>query len=115
MIDTEGYRRDGYVIVRSPEVHAFLMRTFHPHQGVWIGLRYLCKQRQLQWVTGETVRPGSFQAWHKVWDQSAVGGCSTQEYLTVVYTPVDEGFRWIAKGVIKEYGYYFVEYPTGGP
>jgi hypothetical protein len=107
--------RGRLAVVKSLAVHEFLMRTFRPDEPAWIGLRYLCREQQLQWVTGEVMKSDAFHPWHPVWEQSGVGGCATQQYLTVMYTPVDEGFLWVTKGVIKEEHYYFVEYPTGGP
>ena len=105
-------------IVDSAEIHSFLLRTFRPnhYQFVWIGLRYLCRAKKLEWSDGRMLQPGSFQAWDKEWNQD-VYTCSDKnnpnDWAPVVYTP--EMHSWIVKGNTKGYLYYFVEFPTGQP
>ena len=101
-------------IVTSLETHEFLLRTFRPKTQVWIGLRYWCSTRKLQWSDGEMVKPGSFQAWAKEWKQD-VYACSSDgagEFMPVAYSPLPT-FAWIGKGWAKRFYYFFVEYPTG--
>jgi hypothetical protein len=105
-------------IVDSIEVHDFLLRNFRPnqYQYVWIGLRYFCKAKKLEWSDGRVMQPGSFQMWDKPWYRDAYT-CSDRnnpiEYAPVAYTP--EMHAWIASGRHKAYDWYFVEWPTGKP
>jgi Lectin C-type domain len=104
-------------IIRSQDTHLFIMHTLRPNEAAWIGLRYLCKPRELRWVNGEMLTKGQFQAWDKQWDQSGIAGCvkggGETDWMPVAYSPAAEGFRWIAKGGKKIYVAYLVEYPTG--
>ena len=57
--------RGRLAIVDSLEVHEFLLRTFQPghYQYIWIGLRYLCRAKKLEWSDGRLWQPGQFQIW----------------------------------------------------
>jgi hypothetical protein len=101
-----------------------MMQTFKLEgEAAWIGLRYVCQTRTLQWVSGESHPATGFKAWDAKWDQSVPGaGClktgrgwGERPWMPVAYSPVGQGFRWFAMGGAKEYAYYFVEYPTGKP
>ncbi len=111
--------RGRLAVVKSNETHLFLMQNFQPDLPVWIGLRYYCKLRELRWVSGEKVTRKSFQAWDPNWDQSGNAGCikgrGQADWMSVCYSPVQDGFRWVMKGARKHYVMYFVEYPTGKP
>ena len=102
-------------VVDSPEIHSFLLENFQPDNYTFIGLRYFCKLRKLMWSSGKSLDRGQFQAWHANWDQSDGAGCvkggGEADWMPVAYTPVGEGFRWIAKGARKKYYAYIVEYP----
>ena len=104
-------------IIRHSDTHLFIMHNLRPNEAAWIGLRYLCKPRELRWVNGEMLSKGQFQAWDKQWDQSGIAGCvkggGETDWMPVAYSPAAEGFRWIAKGGKKIYVAYLVEYPTG--
>lgn len=106
-------------IVRSSETHVFILQNLRPSIVAWIGLRYMCKQRQLLWINGERLTKGQFAPWHDNWDQSGTAGCvrgkGETDWMPIAYTGVGEGFRWIAKGGKKVYKEYIVEYPTGKP
>lgn len=105
-------------IVDSPEIHEFLLNTFHPghYQYVWIGLRYLCRAKELVWSDGRPWKPGSFQIWDAKWNQD-VYTCGDKndpnDWAPIAYSP--EMKSWIAKGRHKGYDWYFVEFPTGKP
>ena len=104
-------------IIRSTDTHLFIMQNLRPSEETWIGLRYLCKSRELKWVSGELLKKGDFQAWHQKWDQSGIAGCTNQagetDWMPVAYTAAGQGFRWVAKGGKKIYVTFLVEYPTG--
>lgn len=104
-------------VIRSQETHIFIMQNLRPNEDTWIGLRYLCKTRELRWVSGEAWKRGEFAAWHAQWDQSGIAGCvnggGEADWMGVAYTPAGSGFRWVAKGGKKIYVAYLVEYPTG--
>jgi hypothetical protein len=105
-------------IVKNIATHEFLERTFAPGSDVWIGLRYWCQVRKLQWSDGEMVSPGTFQAWAVNWRQDIYAcnsGGGPTDYMPIAYNPIADGFRWIGKGKGKRYYFYFVEYPTGHP
>jgi lectin-like protein len=103
-------------IIRSQDTHMFIMQNLRPNEDTWIGLRYFCKTRELKWVNGEVLKKGDFAAWHAQWNQSGVAdyckGAET-DWMPVAYTPAGAGFRWIAKGGLKIYVAYLVEYPAG--
>lgn len=108
--------------VDSVDTHYFLERTFQPNYQTWIGLRLWCTRHVLQWAGGQTLKPGTFQAWDKRWNQdiytcsgAGTSAAGMQVYAPVAYTSISDGFRWIAKGSGKRYYYFFVQYPTGHP
>lgn len=111
-------RRGRLAVIRSPEVYLFLLREFRSDHPAWIGLRYICRDRQLQWSSGQKFRKGDFQAWHHQWDQSVRGaGCrgtqgGERPFMPVAVSPAMDGFKWFAVGGFKEYTRYFVEYPA---
>lgn len=104
-------------IIRSQETHMFILQNLRPNAAAWIGLRYLCKTRELRWVNGERWQKGQFASWHDKWDHSGVAGCARgggeTDWMPIAYTAAGEGFRWFAIGGKKIYLYYIVEYPTG--
>jgi hypothetical protein len=104
--------------IDSAELHEFVMEKLQPDEWTWIGLRYFCKLRKLQWSSGKSLDRGAFQAWHSQWDQSAGAGCvkggGEADWMPVVYSPMKEGLRWVAKGALKKYYAYIVEYPDAG-
>ncbi|TVR98648.1 MAG: hypothetical protein EA406_06190 [Rhodospirillales bacterium] len=112
-------------VVDSQHIHDFLLRTFWPHQAVWIGLRYWCQINRLQWVTGDVVTRGSFSSWGLDWAHrgDTIPGTSpsrppcdaSNRFWPVHYWPVQQGFVWNANETFKELGAYIVEYPTGKP
>jgi hypothetical protein len=106
-------------IVKSQETHEFLMTHLRPNYPAFIGLRYFCKDRRLQWVNGDTHPANGFKAWDQNWDQGDNKIClnSTKGpwWMGVVYTGVGSGFRWVARGERKHWTMYIVEYPTGQP
>jgi hypothetical protein len=105
-------------IVDNFEIHEFLLRHFHPdhYQYVWIGLRYLCRARRLEWSDGRAFTPGSFQVWDVNWKQD-IYVCSDKndprDWAPVAYSP--EMRSWIVKGRHKQYEWSFIEFPTGQP
>ena len=113
--------RGRLAVVNSAAVHSFLRRTFKlaSDQPTWIGLRYWCKYRKLQWVTGRLHVRGEYSNWNRPWynhPETVCGkGATTLEkgYMPVFYSPTERGFRWKAAGAGKGFIHYFVEYPTG--
>jgi hypothetical protein len=105
-------------IVDSDEVHEFLLKTFRPnqYQYIWIGLRYLCRTKQLMWSDGRIAKPGGFQPWNAKWTPDPYT-CNdpnrADDFAPVAYTPFMKS--WIALGRNKGYPWYFIEYPTGQP
>jgi hypothetical protein len=106
-------------VVKSQETHEFLMQNLRPAYPAFIGLRYYCKERRLEWVTGETHPANGFKAWDQHWDQGdgkiCLGATNGPWWMGVAYTSVGNGFRWVARGYMKHWTAYIVEYPTGHP
>jgi len=115
-------RRGRLAVVNSKEISDFLRDTFKPVRPAWIGLRYWCSFKRLQWVTGESIRPGDFENWGRDWNVN--GGSPTipnrvtqcrrtgHDYWPVHYWSVRNGFRWNANGMFKHFRAFFVEYPA---
>jgi hypothetical protein len=106
-------------VVKSQETHEFLMTHLRPAYPTFIGLRYSCKERRLEWVTGETHPANGFKAWDQHWDQGdnkiCLGSTNGPWWMGVAYTGLGNGFRWVARGNLKNWTAYIVEYPTGRP
>jgi hypothetical protein len=107
--------RGRLVVIPNAETHEFIMSTLRPVAMTWIGLRYFCNDRRLVWSTGERHDSKAFQAWHAQWDQSGGVKCQELGFMSVAYTSVQEGFRWISKGGLKLSSDMLIEYPTGQP
>lgn len=109
-------------VVDSQETHEFIMRNFDVSKEIWIGLRYWCDFRMLEWVGLRPYSPsdpGHFQAWHPQWsrhDQGCIPRASGVEgALGVYYQPAgNQNARWQAVRWGKGFGRLLVEYPTGG-
>lgn len=104
--------RGHLAIVDSLEVHEFLLKTFHPDIPTWVGLRYMCKGKYLEDISGNRLERTAFQAWAQNW-RADPADCDKQLYMAVAYNPVRLGFRWIGFGTAKQQGAYFIEYPVG--
>lgn len=102
-------------IIGSADTHSFILINLRPSDYTWIGLRYFCNQRKLEWSNGQVFRTNAFKAWDTAWDQSAGVACKERGYMPVAYTSAKNGFRWVAKGGMKAYSDLLIEYPTGGP
>lgn len=117
--------RGRLAVVDSRETHEFLLRTFQLTRrevSVWIGLRYWCSARLLQWEDGRPFAPSepeAFRLWHADWSRSDDDACrmtrsSRLGFSPVYYRTVGGLTRWQAVGAGKYFAYYLVEYPTGG-
>lgn len=106
-------------IVRDFDTHMFLLENLRPNEAAWIGLKYLCKTRELVWSNGEKLTRGQFSIWDQQWNHSGVAGCvnggGETDWMPVAYSPANTGFRWFAIGGKKIYVAFIVEYPTGAP
>lgn len=110
--------RGRLAIVTSLHVHEFLELTFRPNTYAWIGLRYMCKSRRLVDSAGQNENKAPFRAWARFWRQDdAICTMNPHdsrwpaEFMSVAYSPIDKGFRWVGKGSHKVYDAYFIEYP----
>jgi hypothetical protein len=108
-------------VIDSLQVHEFLIQTFRPIGDTWIGARYWCDTKQIQWSDGRLYKRGDFQAWNPQWNQDIYickSGVVKREYASIAYDfghkPTDTG-TWIAKSPGKWYPWYFIEFPTGKP
>ena len=111
--------RGRLAIIESPKVHNFLYRNFITDEESWIGLRYWCTYRKLQWVDGTVAQPGDFGAWSPTWYRTdgtrpcEAGATKATGYMSVYVRARQNGFKWQAVGSGKKFYLYFVEYPTG--
>ena len=117
--------RGRLAVVDSPETHEFLLKAFsldQRHLSVWIGLRYWCSARLLQWEEGRPFSPSEpdrFRLWHTEWSRSDENACSFSRsakvgFAPVYYRTIGGLTRWQAVGAAKYFSYYLVEFPTGG-
>ena len=114
--------------VEDPETHQFLVENLglrHEREPIWIGLRYWCSLKMLQWTSDRAFSPSDadrFRMWHTYW--SAQGPNSSacdlsasygrRGFAPVYYTTINGVTRWQATGAAKFYDRYVVEYLTGG-
>lgn len=114
--------RGRLAVVDTPETHEFIMEQFNVSSPIWIGLRYWCSFRMLEWVglrPYSPTDPGTFQQWHPQWYRNEKTKCSSDHrgldnYMPVYYQPVGKNSaRWQASGPSKGFGFFLVEFPTG--
>ncbi len=100
-------------VVDDAETNEFLRKTFKPDVDTWIGLRYFCKFHKVVWVTGEILDRQGYQRWAGQWYRRSEITCENQamDYMPVYFTPVSQGFRWQASGLLKKFYAYIVEFP----
>jgi hypothetical protein len=110
--------------VESAETHEFLRQAFGMDQrslSVWIGLRYWCNARLLQWEGGRPFEPSDpeqFRLWHSQWSRTDENACDFSKsakvgFAPVYYRTIGGVTRWQAVGAAKYFAYYLVEFPTG--
>jgi len=109
-------------VIDTRETHDFVMRNFDVSNPMWIGLRYWCEFRMLEWVGHRPFSPSDldrYQAWHPQWsraDQTCAPNASGPgAFLGVYYQPLsDNAALWQAVRTGKGFGLLLVEFPTGG-
>lgn len=105
-------------VVRDLQTTEWVEATFQPPSEIWIGLRYLCNIRQLQWSDGTYFKRGDWQIWDRHWYQG-IGGtfCRSQEadWAGVTLDRNGLGVHWVSWGFAKTFENYLVEFPTGAP
>ena len=111
--------RGRLAVIDRPETHQFILQNFDLSRETWIGLRYWCRYRMLEWDGLRSYSPGDpgrFHAWHPQWSRKACQSWWSKElsYLPFFYTSLGErNARWQATGSAKFFGRFLVEYPTG--
>ena len=118
--------RGRLAVIDRPETHQFILQkfilqNFEVNKVIWIGLRYWCHFRLLEWNGLRPYSPsdpGHFQAWHPQWARGK--GCVGKSargwdaVLGVYYQPLGkQSARWQAVGFAKFFNRFLVEYPTG--
>src|SRR5919106_5250359 len=82
--------RGRLAVVTSRLVNDFLRDTFGfaIDGATWIGLRYWCEYRKLQWVTGEIHSRTAYSNWHPRWNRNPSIECGRNRisYMPVFYT-----------------------------
>jgi len=114
--------RGRLAVINTPEVHEFVMRNFDVSREMWIGLRYWCEFRLLEWVGLRPFSPsdpGHFRAWHPQWWRGQQlcppNARGPDAFVGVYYQPTSKSSAlWQAVGQGKGFGRVLVEYPTGG-
>ena len=86
-------------------IAARLVSEARADNAVWIGLRYWCDYRELQWADGSMVASAAFAAWDQQW--SRYGTCNTN--WMGVYYDVNTS-RWQAVEKPKRFKYMLVQY-----
>ena len=119
--------RGRLAVVKTREAHKFLQKHFKLVGPTWIGLRYWCRYRKLQWVTGDIHPLTGFALWGRIWNQEGGGpdggntralGCESNPrngHWGVHYWSSAQGYYWNANGTKKGFNALFIEYPTGKP
>ncbi len=112
--------RGRLAVIDRPETHQFILQNFDISREIWIGLRYWCRFRMLEWNglrPYSPADPGHFHAWHPQWYRNTplCGELSKEKgYKPVYYQPLGErNARWQASGHAKFFPRFLVEYPTG--
>lgn len=102
-------QRARLAVIPNMQVHACVSQKLVPKakSEAWIGLRYWCPYRKLQWATGEMRAHSKPSPWALRW--SRYGTCQTQ-YTGVYYTTDTK--RWQAVESTKRFRYMIVEYPS---
>jgi hypothetical protein len=114
--------RGRLAVVDSAQTHDFVLRTFDLNTrkiSVWIGLRYWCNARLLQWEEQRAFSPsdpGHFKIWHAQWSRSDESACTLSKstkvgFAPVYYRTIGNVTRWQAVGAAKYFNYYLVEFP----
>lgn len=107
--------RGRLAVVDSPELSAFLRKTFDPRGNAWIGLRYFCQLGRLVWVNGRSHPASGYKNWADPWQEEFACRGAQTTYAPIYVAPPPEGFVWRAQGSSKEQRFYFVEYPQDQP
>ena len=120
--------RGRLAVVDSAEKNQFILKNFGLNwrdASVWIGLRYWCPVRMLQWEGSLPYSPSDanhFALWHNPWSRPEGGltnpcgmAASVREgYAPVYYRNIGGSVRWQAVGAGKGFTAYLVEYVTHG-
>lgn len=114
--------RGRLAVVDRLETHRFILENFDFRGPSWIGLRYWCRFRMLEW-SGQRpyspTDPDRFHVWHPQWYRNEATKCSSNSrsqdnYMPVYYQPIGEhNAIWQASGHPKYFNFYLVEFPTG--
>lgn len=120
--------RGRLAVVKTAATDRFLRETFNSSTAAWIGLRYWCGFKKLQWVTGEIHALNKFQRWAATWNikgrnralSSMRAECParagrTSYFLGIHYWNLESGFKWNANSLNTGLNALFIEYPTGKP
>lgn len=112
-------------VIGSMETHRFILNNFGLNwneASVWIGLRYWCAVRMLQWE-GELPHSPSdanhFRMWHNKWARVEGEACGMDAskrtgFAPVYYRNIAGTVRWQAVGAGKGFESYLVEFVTNG-
>lgn len=93
--------RGRLAVIKTRQTHEFVRKNFRFRLPTWIGLRYMCSNRSLVWVTGERVNRGSdFQIWDRSWIRTPNMNCDDRaiDYMAVHYTTNPGHPTWQASG-----------------
>jgi hypothetical protein len=117
--------RGRLAVIDSMETHKFILQSFGLNwreASVWIGLRYWCSARMLQWETGLPYSPSDathFRMWHTKWARADGEACGMEAskrsgFAPVYYRNIGGTVRWQAVGAGKGFNAYLVEFVTDG-
>ena len=114
--------------VEDMETHKFLIANLglkKEKEPIWIGLRYWCHLKMLQWTSDRAFSPADsdrFRIWHTNWSAQGpnASACDLtaskgrRGYAPVFYRTRDSVTRWQATGAAKYFKNYVVEFLTDG-
>lgn len=109
-------------VIDRLETHEFVLENFDLSHPTWIGLRYWCDFRMLEWNGLRPYSPGDpgrFHAWHPRWYRNVQTICARSlngenAYMPFYYQPFGQrNARWQASGPAKYFARILVEFTTG--
>ena len=113
-------------LIESRPTHEFVLKNLKISAPTWIGLRYWCKFRKLQWETKRPFSPSEtayFAPWHSPWYRGEESACgrggggsnksSATGFMAIYYRSMNGVVKWQAVDTSKFFKYYLVEFPTG--
>lgn len=108
-------------IIDTPEEYSWFVKNFDlparhyagRHGGnTWIGMRYVCRTREMVTAAGEPYARAAYSFWDVPWYREDLPKCGESRTLKWMGIYIKgETNRWRAVGFKKRFPHYLVEYP----